>query len=207
MPGQYPRSGPPAHIHLEVTPHGRPVERYEIVFEGDLAALLHPARQLVRMPLGELGQPNQLEHLLRTLRLGGTILPEELERQADVVLDRAPLEEDRRLEDHPVVTVEARLAGWLAVDLDGAGSRIGQVANEPEQCRLAAPRRADERHELAPADLEIDVRQRHDPCGRSAERLADAGQADDRRAPSLAHPNAACGRPRSTNCSAATTAR
>ena len=35
MPGQYPRSGPPAHIHLEVTPTGRPVERYEIVFEGD----------------------------------------------------------------------------------------------------------------------------------------------------------------------------
>jgi protocatechuate 3,4-dioxygenase beta subunit len=35
MPGQYPRSGPPAHIHLEVTPTGRPVERYEIVFAGD----------------------------------------------------------------------------------------------------------------------------------------------------------------------------
>ena len=35
MPGQYPQSGPPAHIHLEVTPTGRPVERYEIVFEGD----------------------------------------------------------------------------------------------------------------------------------------------------------------------------
>ena len=35
MPGQYPRSGPPAHIHLEVTPAGRSVERYEIVFEGD----------------------------------------------------------------------------------------------------------------------------------------------------------------------------
>ena len=35
MPGQYPQSGPPAHIHLEVTPNGRPVERYEIVFEGD----------------------------------------------------------------------------------------------------------------------------------------------------------------------------
>jgi protocatechuate 3,4-dioxygenase beta subunit len=35
MPGPYPASGPPAHIHLEVTPEGRPVERYEIVFEGD----------------------------------------------------------------------------------------------------------------------------------------------------------------------------
>lgn len=35
MPGQYPRSGPPAHIHLEVTPAGRPVEQFELVFEGD----------------------------------------------------------------------------------------------------------------------------------------------------------------------------
>ena len=35
MPGQYPRSGPPAHIHLEVTPAGRAKEAFEIVFEGD----------------------------------------------------------------------------------------------------------------------------------------------------------------------------
>ena len=35
MPGQYPRSGPPAHIHLEVTPPGKPMEPFELVFEGD----------------------------------------------------------------------------------------------------------------------------------------------------------------------------
>ena len=35
MPGQYPRSGPPAHIHLEVTPAGKPMEQFELVFEGD----------------------------------------------------------------------------------------------------------------------------------------------------------------------------
>jgi catechol 1,2-dioxygenase len=35
MPGQYPRSGPPAHIHLEVTPPGKPMEQFELVFEGD----------------------------------------------------------------------------------------------------------------------------------------------------------------------------
>ena len=35
MPGQYPRSGPPAHIHLEVTPPGRRMEPFELVFEGD----------------------------------------------------------------------------------------------------------------------------------------------------------------------------
>jgi protocatechuate 3,4-dioxygenase beta subunit len=35
MPGQYPRSGPPAHIHLEVTPPGKAMEPFELVFEGD----------------------------------------------------------------------------------------------------------------------------------------------------------------------------
>jgi len=35
MPGQYPRSGPPAHIHLEVTPPGQAMEQFEVVFEGD----------------------------------------------------------------------------------------------------------------------------------------------------------------------------
>src|SRR5687768_11839101 len=35
MPGPYPRSGPPAHIHLEVTPPGKPMEPFELVFEGD----------------------------------------------------------------------------------------------------------------------------------------------------------------------------
>jgi catechol 1,2-dioxygenase len=35
MPGPYPRSGPPAHIHLEVTPPGKPMEQFELVFEGD----------------------------------------------------------------------------------------------------------------------------------------------------------------------------
>jgi protocatechuate 3,4-dioxygenase beta subunit len=35
MPGQYPRSGPPAHIHVEVTPPGRAMQQFEVVFEGD----------------------------------------------------------------------------------------------------------------------------------------------------------------------------
>ncbi len=35
MPGPYPRSGPPAHIHVEVTPPGRAMQQYEVVFEGD----------------------------------------------------------------------------------------------------------------------------------------------------------------------------
>ncbi|HEY8549004.1 MAG TPA: hypothetical protein VIL35_03525 [Vicinamibacterales bacterium] len=34
-PGPYPGSGPPAHIHFEVTPPEGRTERFELVFEGD----------------------------------------------------------------------------------------------------------------------------------------------------------------------------
>ena len=34
-PGPYPNSGPPAHIHVEVSPSPGSTERFELVFEGD----------------------------------------------------------------------------------------------------------------------------------------------------------------------------
>jgi protocatechuate 3,4-dioxygenase beta subunit len=34
-PGPYPKSGPPAHIHYEITNASGAVERFELVFEGD----------------------------------------------------------------------------------------------------------------------------------------------------------------------------
>jgi protocatechuate 3,4-dioxygenase beta subunit len=46
-PGPYPNSGPPAHIHLEVTPTGGRTERYEIVFTGD-ERLSHAIREDAR---------------------------------------------------------------------------------------------------------------------------------------------------------------
>ena len=47
------------------------------------------------------------------LRLGRAV---DLERQLDVPLDGPPVEQDRSLEDHPVVAVEAGLRRRLAVD-------------------------------------------------------------------------------------------
>ncbi|HSQ93197.1 MAG TPA: anthranilate phosphoribosyltransferase, partial [Methanoregula sp.] len=41
--------------------------------------------------------------------------PVDLERQLDVALDGPPVEQDRRLEHHPVIAVEACLMGGLAV--------------------------------------------------------------------------------------------
>lgn len=34
-PGQYPRSGPPAHIHYELTVGQQPMRPFEVIFEGD----------------------------------------------------------------------------------------------------------------------------------------------------------------------------
>jgi protocatechuate 3,4-dioxygenase beta subunit len=34
-PGQYPGSGPPAHIHYEVTPGQQAMQSFELIFEGD----------------------------------------------------------------------------------------------------------------------------------------------------------------------------
>jgi protocatechuate 3,4-dioxygenase beta subunit len=47
QPGPYPNQGPPAHIHLEVTPPGGRTERFELVFEGD-ARLSHNIREDAR---------------------------------------------------------------------------------------------------------------------------------------------------------------
>ena len=67
--------------------------------------------------------------------LGGSLAPassRDLEWQLDVLLDRPPLEQDRRLEDHPVVAIEPRLARGLAVDRDRSAGRADEVADDPQ---------------------------------------------------------------------------
>ena len=88
----------------------------------DRHPLLHAARQLPREVLGEVGQPDQLEHLERPrARRCALSHPVQLERQLDVLGDRAPLEQPGLLERDAVVLVEPRgLAGRLAVDQDRA---------------------------------------------------------------------------------------
>ncbi len=115
-----PRPPPDAH-QLGVHPlAGHLVERPErLVHEQQLRierqrprdrhALLHPARQLPGVPLGERLELDQAE------QVGGAPRPlvgreaHDLERQLDVLGDRPPVHEDRCLEDHPVVAVLAAL--------------------------------------------------------------------------------------------------
>ena len=68
---------------------------------GDRDALLHPARELARAVLGEVGEPDELEQLERlraALRLAD---PVQAERQLDVALHRAPLEQPGRWKAMP----------------------------------------------------------------------------------------------------------
>ena len=98
----------------------------------ELDALAHAARQLVRVVAGELGEPRDLEPLVDLLRAGRR---RGVARQAalDVLAHGQPREQ-------PAVLVDrAALAGAL----DGAARRREVAAEQREQRRLAAARRAD----------------------------------------------------------------
>ncbi len=77
---------------------------------GDRDALLHAARELPRVVLGELGQLDQLEHLERARAAPGLVPALQLERQLDVLDDGPPVEQPGLLERHPVVLVQAGLS-------------------------------------------------------------------------------------------------
>src|SRR5206468_11627788 len=90
----------------------------------------------------------------------------------------APVVEDGRLEDDAVVPVEPRPPRRLAVDRDLSRARLDDVADDAEECRLAATGGPDKCYELALSDLEVDVLQRGH--GTSRENLRGASDGDDR---------------------------
>src|SRR5262249_37967656 len=141
-------------------------------------------------------QPEQLVHALRPLLAAPA---EQLERQRDVLGDGAPVVEHRFLEDDPVVVVAPRLRGRLAVDLDDALGGVDQVADDPQQRRLAAAGRADQRDEFLRPDVEVDPAQRGHA---GLELLRDAL---DRNGGTVAHTTRSGAR-RRTKCSTRTTA-
>ena len=86
----------------------------------DRHPLLHAARELVGVPVDELGEPDQLGELGHPCLRGRAVTAVQLERQRDVAGDRAPRQQARLLERDAVLLVDARLRGALAEDLDGS---------------------------------------------------------------------------------------
>ena len=105
--------------------------------------------------------------------------PVHVQRQLDVLRDRPPLQQAGLLERDAVVLVQPGLPGGLAADQHRAGAGLLQVGDHPQQRRLPAPGRPDQRHELAGRQPQLDARQRvHRPPGPGVEGLVDAGQLD-----------------------------
>ncbi len=124
----------------------------------DRDALLLPAGQLVRIAPVEADEPNVLERGLDArLPLAGRRAGH-LQRKRDVALDRHVREQRVALEHRAHRARFGRAAGEvLAVEQDAA--RVGKVEarDHPQQRRLAAAGRTEQREEFAGLDREADV--------------------------------------------------
>jgi hypothetical protein len=102
-----------------------------------------------------------------------------LERQRHVLRHRHVRIERVALEHHrDVAVLRCEGVDGRAVDPHLALVGVVQAREDPQQRRLAAARRADQRQELAVADLEVDAVEH----ARGAEALPDAGEGDRRHA-------------------------
>ena len=144
-----------------------------------------PARELVRLAVGELRELHQLQHLGDLRRR--LVAPHPVAQQpvGDVLLDRHVREQRVGLEHHVGRPLVGRQPGHvLPVDLDAPEGRRLEAREHPEQRRLAAARAAEQAEQLALPDVEADVVDGDEV----AELLGDLLDAHERRVP----------RPRST---------
>ena len=138
------------------------------------ATLLHAARHLIGEGLLEAGQAHHLDeyrYLAVDLRLGGASHAQAI---GDVLEHRLPREQAEMLEHHG--NAGDRFGNPFLADPDLAGIVRQQAVDAAQQGRLAAAGRADNGHDLARPDLEIDVAEDLERAVVLAETLnADAG--------------------------------
>ena len=130
--------------------------------EGD--ALLLTAGQLRRLPTGEVREAHDLEELVDTLRDLGPRRPATARAERHVV-EHAHVREQRVvLEDGVDVALVGRDPRDVrALEADPSRRGLLEPGDHPQRRRLAAPRRAEHREELAAADLEVRVLDRGEP--------------------------------------------
>ena len=153
-----------AHPHAKLRVQVREwlVEQERLRLAHDRAPHRHPlplaARELRRPPLEQVGEAEQLRHLLdapRNLRFRDAA---RLEPVAHVLADRHVRVERVGLEHHGDVAAARRQVGDVAVaDQDLAAGHVLEPGDHPQERRLAAPRRADEHEKLAVGDEEVEV--------------------------------------------------
>ncbi len=149
------------HAHLGVERRERLVEeeqpRLDREGAGERDALLHAARQLVRVTVGGISEADELEQLECPLPPVAVTLLADAQPELDVPDSRHVREEAVGLEDHADVALVGRYArDVLVVDQDPARGRPVEARDETESGRLAATGRPEEGDELAGADVEID---------------------------------------------------
>src|SRR3984957_14362401 len=151
------------------------VERAErLVHEQDIGlqaqgarqrgALAHATRQLARIVIGEIREPDRIERVLGALLALGLAHALEHHAELDVLDHRAPREQ-RVLLEHEGDLLRHRSAHPLVADLDRAGGRLHQSAHDAEKRALAAAARPDQAQELAAPYVERGVEQRPHVAG------------------------------------------
>jgi hypothetical protein len=140
----------------------------------DRDALLHAARQLVRIAVGERRQPGAVEVVTDHVADVGARRAAHLEAVGGVVPHRHPRKDRLALKHHRV----ERFRGVVGDDRHLAGGRGFETGEDAEEGGLAAAGRADDRAEIAAGDVEADAVQCRERTGACHEGLIEAGDPD-----------------------------
>src|SRR5919197_2854926 len=125
----------------------------------DADPLLHAAGEFMGKVLGEGAKPHQLDKVAREIAALGHAHAVDFQRKLHVAHDGAPRQQAEILEHH--ARILARTGNGGAGDGDAALVRRDQPGGEPQQGRLAASARSQERDQLALTHGRIDAIERH----------------------------------------------
>ena len=152
----------------------------------DADALLLAARQLTRIVLGAIRQPDDLQRDARALLPLRLRELREQQRQLDVLLGRQHGQQVVELEDEPDVLraplrelAAAEGAHRHAVHFDGAAGRRVEAADQIEQRRLAGSRRSHQREEIALRNLQVHALEHVDALAAAGEMFVDVFDANE----------------------------
>src|SRR5439155_13234374 len=137
------------HAHFRVERRERLVEEQHTWLDreraGESHALLHAARELMRVAVGRRSEPDELEQLADAPATVLLLPSTDLQPELDILARRHVWEQRVRLEDHPHVALVGRdVRHVLAVDDDTALVGPVEAGNEAQGGRLPAAGRSEQ---------------------------------------------------------------